>query len=144
MDVEKRKRFEDRDGADGKKAKVEVKGADEHTPAALNCGDRRADEDGGDADADGEVEEFYAILRRIHVAVKYFENGKATGKKKTNSPATAAAKPKATATATSWNLNFKREDFEGGCCDNGLKEDERSVSDSASLDLNVEPDPDSE
>ncbi|KAG5603811.1 hypothetical protein H5410_025303 [Solanum commersonii] len=82
---------------------------------------------------DEEVEEFYAILRRIRVAVKYFEKGNAEGGGAGRN--LTAAKP--------WRPNFRQEDFKRAV--DGVKERE-SVEDNAGLDLNADPvtDPNSE
>ncbi|XP_006344126.1 uncharacterized protein [Solanum tuberosum] len=82
---------------------------------------------------DEEVEEFYAILRRIRVAVKYFEKGNAEGGGAGRN--LTAAKP--------WSPNFRQEDFKRAV--DGVKERE-SVEDNAGLDLNADPvtDPNSE
>lgn len=69
-----------------------------------------------------EVEEFFAILRRIHEAVKYFEKAEGSGRSFT-----------ATATKT-WKPSFEVEDFER---DNGSVKD--PTDDSSGLDLNSEP-----
>lgn len=76
---------------------------------------------------DDEVEEFYAILRRIRVAVKYFEKGNAEG---------GGAGRNLTA-AQPWRSDFRQED--------DVKEREK-VEDNAGLDLNADPvtDPTSE
>ncbi|TMW82217.1 hypothetical protein EJD97_006489 [Solanum chilense] len=75
---------------------------------------------------DDEVEEFYAILRRIRVAVKYFEKGNAevsgAGRNLT------AAKP--------WSPNFRQEELKRAV--DGVKERE-TVEDNAGLDLNADP-----
>ncbi|CAN4124791.1 unnamed protein product [Withania somnifera] len=82
---------------------------------------------------DDEVEEFYAILRRIRVAVKYFEKGTSVygdaGRNLT------AAQPR--------KMGFQQGDFKR--CVAGDKERE-SVEDNAGLDLNTDPnsDPNSE
>ncbi|KAK6788661.1 hypothetical protein RDI58_012459 [Solanum bulbocastanum] len=82
---------------------------------------------------DDEVEEFYAILRRIRVAVKYFEKGNAEGGGAGRN--LTAAKP--------WSPNFRQEDVKRAV--DGVKERE-SVEDNAGLDLNADPvtDPNSE
>ncbi|XP_070043229.1 uncharacterized protein LOC142178498 [Nicotiana tabacum] len=82
---------------------------------------------------DDEVEEFYAILRRIRVAVKYFEKGNADR---------GGASRKLTV-ATPWNLALRTEDFKEVV---GVKEEEEKVEDNAGLDLNIDPviDPKSE
>ncbi|XP_027156766.1 protein NIM1-INTERACTING 2 [Coffea eugenioides] len=123
MEVEKRKRF-DEEAVNGKKVKGSRKEADGGEKAAAAAVGLKMDEaDGGDDD--GEVEEFYAILRRIQVAVKYFE--KSNGGSKKNSTA-----------AVAWSPNFEREDFE---VVNGVNSQER-VEDNVGLDLNADPDPD--
>ncbi|MCE3049341.1 hypothetical protein HAX54_044660 [Datura stramonium] len=75
---------------------------------------------------DDEVEEFYAILRRIRVAVKYFEKGNAEGGGAGRN--LTAEKP--------WNSYFRQEDFKQVV--DGVKERE-SVEDNAGLDLNADP-----
>ncbi|OIT26985.1 hypothetical protein A4A49_37648 [Nicotiana attenuata] len=74
---------------------------------------------------DDEVEEFYAILRRIRVAVKYFEKGNADG---------GVSDRKMTA-VTPWNLTLRPEDFQE---DNGVKVQDR-VEGNTTLDLNADP-----
>ncbi|XP_073049077.1 uncharacterized protein [Primulina eburnea] len=66
--------------------------------------------------ADEEVEEFFAILRRIQVAVKYFKE--------------RASRERA---ATPWNPSFEQEDFAG-------VEKEHMENKNAGLDLNSDPD----
>ncbi|PIN05237.1 hypothetical protein CDL12_22223 [Handroanthus impetiginosus] len=105
MEMDKRKRTCDGEEADTKRGKPP--------------------EDGGNDAAEGvvppdqEVEEFFAILRRIQVAVKYFQKRKG-GRE---------------LTATPWSPSFVREDFEG------VKEapeyPERNQK--AGLDLNSDP-----
>ncbi|KAA8529176.1 hypothetical protein F0562_034025 [Nyssa sinensis] len=64
---------------------------------------------------DEEVEEFFAILRRIHVAVKYFEKSdKNAGRN-----------------LTAWNPSFEWEDFE--------EARPKSVGERTGLDLNADP-----
>ncbi|KAM3328380.1 hypothetical protein P3S68_033072 [Capsicum galapagoense] len=77
---------------------------------------------------DDEVEEFYAILRRIRVAVKYFGKG-------TTVDGFAGRNLRA---ATPWKSEFKRNVDD-------VQEKER-VEDNADLDLNADPvtDPNSE
>ncbi|GFP96599.1 hypothetical protein PHJA_001804000 [Phtheirospermum japonicum] len=89
---------------------------------------RKAREDGGGgvravAVADEEVEEFFAILKRIRVAVKYFQerNGGHID-----------------LTAAMWSPSFEPEDFEGV----EKYPDSSGVKRNAGLDLNSEPDPD--
>ncbi|XP_018627473.1 protein NEGATIVE REGULATOR OF RESISTANCE-like [Nicotiana tomentosiformis] len=73
---------------------------------------------------DDEMEEFYAILRRIRAAVKYFEKGNAGG----------VSDRKMTA-GTPWNLTFRPEDFQEV---DGVKVQDR-VESNATLDLNADP-----
>ncbi|XP_055809499.1 NRR repressor homolog 1-like [Solanum dulcamara] len=82
---------------------------------------------------DDEVEKFYAILRRIRVAVKYFEKGNAEG----------GGAGRNLSAAMPWNPNFRHEDFKPVV--DGVKEREK-VEDNAGLDLNADPvtDPNSE
>ncbi|KAL3510800.1 hypothetical protein ACH5RR_030201 [Cinchona calisaya] len=123
MEVEKRKRFDEGE-LDEEKVKRSRREADGGQKAAAAV---KMDEvDGGDDD-DGEVEEFFAILRRIHKAVKYFEKGNGGSKMKST-------------TATPWRPNFVREDFE---VVNGVKSRE-SFEEYVRLDLNADPDPDTE
>lgn len=94
-----------------------------------------AEEDGKSnnpaAEEDEEVEEFFAILRRIHVAVKYFEkvNGECGGRKATAAASETAVRP--------WNPSFRREDFE-----ERAEPPETTVMENTNkgLDLNSEPD----
>ncbi|KAL2509649.1 Endo/exonuclease/phosphatase domain-containing protein [Forsythia ovata] len=80
MEMEKRKRRDDGD-ADGKKYKSrEDDGCIKQLPE------------------DDEVDEFFAILRRIHVAVKYFEKRNRNGNRELTTP--------------TWSPSFEREDFE--------------------------------
>ncbi|OIT26986.1 hypothetical protein A4A49_37911 [Nicotiana attenuata] len=83
---------------------------------------------------DDEVEEFYAILKRIRVAVKYFEKGNADS---------SDARRKLTVGSPPWNLAFRTEDFKEV---DGVKKEEEKVEDNAGLDLNADPviDPKSE
>ncbi|KAL0408854.1 UNVERIFIED_CONTAM: hypothetical protein Sradi_1819800 [Sesamum radiatum] len=99
MEMEKRKRVEDGEAAAGKRGKG-----------------RRED---GAVDAvpgDEEVEEFFAILRRMQVALKYFENRNAGGQSR----------------ATPWRPAFEREDFAG------VKNNPEGNR-NAGLDLNSDP-----
>ncbi|KAL8052853.1 hypothetical protein ABFX02_05G032200 [Erythranthe guttata] len=68
---------------------------------------------------DEEVEEFFAILKRIHVAVKYFQ--KRNGGRDL--------------TVTDWCPSFKTEDFDGA---NKVSEKIEGKGDTG-LDLNSEP-----
>lgn len=138
MEVEKRKRFADEGEVEGKKVKAKVndenrRGGEEiKTAVEVKVGgDRRNDDD----DDDGKVEEFFAILRRIHVAVKYFQKGKGrngNGKKKNLSAGKAMP----------WTPSFERADFEEGSGKD--VKGEETVGHIVGLDLNAEPDPDSE
>ena len=70
-----------------------------------------------------EVEEFFAILRRVHVAVKYFKEGNGVGK-----------------AAKRWKPSFEMEDFEVEA--NGVNAGEKKkegVEGNKGLDLNVGP-----
>nr|GMD27731.1 NRR repressor homolog 1-like [Ipomoea batatas] len=127
MEVAKRKMLDDLE-AEGKRA-VKVKAA----AAEDDGGESKKKQQAAAAEAeDEEVEEFYAILKRIRVAVKYFEKGKG-GKKAEARP--AAVKP--------WSLSFQREDFDGAAeeKENAAAEEEEEDEDAAAgLDLNAEPD----
>ena len=109
MEAEKRKRSDDVE-ADGKRARV-----GEHHGAVTEP-------------KDDEVEEFFAILRRIREAVENFKKGNGdrgrrelTGKR----------------TTSRWSPSFKREDFEE--VDDGVK-GPGEVEGHAGLDLNADPD----
>ncbi|CAI9756080.1 unnamed protein product [Fraxinus pennsylvanica] len=108
METDKRKWVVEGGDADGKKVKA-VKDESSETVAP----------------EDDEVEEFFAILRRIQVAVKYFKNRNG----KIDLELTPAA----------WSPTFKREDFEE------LKKEKQSVvenqnqNQNAGLDLNSDP-----
>lgn len=102
--AEKRKR-EDGGGVDvGKRAKAEDVNGGEETVT------------------DAEVEEFFAILRRIHVAVKYFEKGD------------GVARRELTAMEKRWirKPSCEVEDFGE---ENGVKDDGKREH----LDLNLDP-----
>ncbi|KAL0327006.1 UNVERIFIED_CONTAM: hypothetical protein Sangu_1778600 [Sesamum angustifolium] len=107
------------------------------------CGEEKTEDDGGDnvgkkakacQDEDGvkrvappedeEVEEFFSILKRIHVAVKYFRERKG-GDLCTDRDLTA----------TPWSRRLKKGDFEG------VKKDVESSRENqnAGLDLNSDP-----
>ncbi|XP_068642069.1 protein NIM1-INTERACTING 2-like [Aristolochia californica] len=108
----------------------------------------RVRSDGGGTATDAEVEEFFAILRRIHAAARYFGKAKTAHAEESNKGVTDAK----------WRPTFKWEDFEGGV---GLRSEEGSaVSDAAGkadgaeregekitektrplVDLNTEPEP---
>ncbi|XP_031122626.1 protein NEGATIVE REGULATOR OF RESISTANCE-like [Ipomoea triloba] len=122
MEVAKRKMLDDRE-AEGKRA-VKVKAA----PAAEDDGGESKKKQQAAEAEDEEVEEFYAILKRIRVAVKYFEKGKG-GKKAEARP--AAVKP--------WSPSFQREDFDGAAAEEEDEEEEEEDA-AAGLDLNAEPD----
>ncbi|KAJ9140732.1 hypothetical protein P3X46_031340 [Hevea brasiliensis] len=101
MEAEKRKREDDAKSIEGEKSKEK---------GVVN---------GGEAVAEEEVEEFFAILRRIHVAVKYFE--KNDGGKR-------------------WKPSFEIEDFEevNGEVE-GEKKEEDSLDENTGFDLNSDP-----
>lgn len=104
MEADKRKR-RDADGkTDGKKKKA-------------------PESDGGESE-DYEVEEFYAILRRIHVAVTYFEKGNGKGKLTANG-------------SRLWSQPFELEAIEKGNGGEGRKDVEKSLG--LGLDLNADP-----
>ncbi|OMP06779.1 hypothetical protein COLO4_07914 [Corchorus olitorius] len=71
-----------------------------------------------------EVEEFFAILRRIHVAVKYFEKGNGGGRKLTMDK--------------DWKPSFLLQDFGG---ENDVKSEGKTedLDEDSGLDLNLEP-----
>ncbi|GFP96598.1 hypothetical protein PHJA_001803900 [Phtheirospermum japonicum] len=103
MESEKRKRVSDGEKAgSGRRGKAREGGGG----AAVK----------GEVPADEEVEEFFAILRRIQVAVKYFQE-RDGGRE-------MAAPPQ-------WNPSFEREDFDG------LKKPEGNRY--PALDLNSDP-----
>lgn len=107
--MEKRKR-EDDGGSNGRRGKPRRGGGgDEKVPAP----------------ADEEVEEFFAILKRIQVAVKYFEERDAR-----RGADTAAA-------ARRWRPTFEREDFDGVKTEVGRSESEGNQG--SGLDLNSDP-----
>ncbi|KAK3222558.1 hypothetical protein Dsin_009583 [Dipteronia sinensis] len=88
------------------------------------------DVDGGQTVTEDEVEEFFAILGRIQVSLKYFEKNKCNGRKLTEKR---------------WQPRFQAEDFDehngvngDNNKDNGGKKDEDVVGDSG-LDLNSDP-----
>ncbi|XP_057810628.1 uncharacterized protein LOC131025050 [Salvia miltiorrhiza] len=104
--MEKRKRGDDGGSNGGRKANPRDDGAVK-----------------GPVPADEEVEEFFAILKRIQVAVKYFQDRRCA-----ESEMNAAAPPR-------WSPTFEREDFDGV-----RKEGERSQGNrSVGLDLNSDP-----
>nr|GMD15299.1 NRR repressor homolog 1-like [Ipomoea batatas] len=109
MGVEKRKRLNDVE-VPGKKARAAP--APENDGKTINPA----------AAEEEEVEEFFAILRRIQVAVKYF--GKVNGESG-GGGRKAAVRP--------WNPSFRREDFE-----ERAEAPETVVN--TGLDLNTEPD----
>ncbi|XP_031101169.1 NRR repressor homolog 1-like [Ipomoea triloba] len=113
MGVEKRKRLNDVE-VPGKKARA--------APAPENDGKTNNPV----AAEEEEVEEFFAILRRIQVAVKYFGkvNGESGGGGR-KATAEMAVRP--------WNPSFRREDFEE------IAEAPETVVNTG-LDLNTEPD----
>lgn len=94
----------------------------------MQSGKRKEPEDGKVNEAtvnkevtDGEVEEFFAILRRIRVAVKYFENCNAGGG--------MAVKR--------WKPSFEKEDFLVEPEKKKEEEEEVGVEENKGLDLNV-------
>ncbi|WOH15482.1 hypothetical protein DCAR_0935023 [Daucus carota subsp. sativus] len=80
---------------------------------------RRKEKKGEITVTDGEVEEFYAILRRIHVAVTYLKKGNGKGL---------------------LNNAFELEDFERVDCFEQRRGGEKRLQ----FDLNVEPDDEAE
>lgn len=108
MEVQKRKRIDDE--------KIENK-------QVVNIMKDEEENEGTIVD-DDEVEEFYAILKRIRVAMKYFKKVNAVGGGGSGHKFTAA-KP--------WNPAFLPEDFEN---DKGQEFVENNVV----LDLNEDPD----
>ncbi|EYU29970.1 hypothetical protein ABFS82_05G032200 [Erythranthe guttata] len=110
MELEKRKREDDGE-ADGKRGKA-----------------RREEKDDGVKEvavpSDEEVEEFFAILKRIHVAVEYF--------KKRNSGRREPA-------AAAWSPSFEREDFDGVTKDEAECSERTQTDQNAGLDLNSDP-----
>ncbi|KAL4281192.1 hypothetical protein GQ457_03G012150 [Hibiscus cannabinus] len=72
--------------------------------------------------AEEELEEFTAILKRIRVAVNYFDKAKGGGSK-------------VKVTANLWRPSFLLEDFQG---DNDINKEEDS-EDHPALDLNLKP-----
>lgn len=111
MGLEKRKR-EDDDGSNGRRASP------------------REDDDGGAVKgavpADEEVEEFFAILKRIQVAIKYFQE-RSNGRR--------CADREISAAAPCWSPTFEREDFDGVKTEAESSEGNQSVG----LDLNSDP-----
>ncbi|KAF5745270.1 protein NIM1-INTERACTING 2-like [Tripterygium wilfordii] len=75
--------------------------------------------DGEQTVKEEEVEEFFAILRRIRVAVEYFNKGDSKGGRDS--------------TEKRWRPSFRKEDFEG--VDGGSSGGKRERS----LDLNSDP-----
>lgn len=110
MGLEKRKR-EDDEGSNGRRPK----------PRADNGGAAKAA-----VPADEEVEEFFAILKRIQVAVKYFQE-RSNGRR--------CADREIFAAAPCWSPTFEREDFDGVKTEAENSERNQSVG----LDLNSDP-----
>ncbi|KAL7132507.1 hypothetical protein ABFS83_12G078600 [Erythranthe nasuta] len=113
MEVEKRKREEDSEAANqrrGKRRDDDGVGLNRALPAAAG---------------DEEVDQFFAILKRVQVAVKYFrrrrDGVRCAGRELTAEPP--------------WWLSFEREDFDGVKHD--PVENQKWV-----LDLNSDPAPD--
>ncbi|KAK4852842.1 hypothetical protein QYF36_027488 [Acer negundo] len=83
--------------------------------------------EGGQTVTEDEVEEFFAILRRIQVPLKYFEKNKCNGRKLTEKR---------------WQPRFQAEDFDehnGVNVNNGCKKDVVVVAGDSGLDLNSDP-----
>ncbi|XP_038999412.1 protein NIM1-INTERACTING 2-like [Hibiscus syriacus] len=72
------------------------------------------------AEEEEEVEEFFAILKRIRVAVKYFDKAEAGGSE-------------VKVTGNPWRLRFVLEDFDGDKNQDDCEED-------TGFDLNLKPD----
>ena len=92
----------------------------------VDVGKRAKAEDGnggGRTVTDAEVDEFFAILRRIHVAVKYFEKGH------------GGAGLELTAMEKRWKRIPSSEEVEDFGEDNGVKDDGKREH----LDLNLDP-----
>lgn len=106
MEVEKRKRKDDGE-SNGKRGKSRE-------------GDHGVKEEV--VPPDEEVEEFFAILKRMQVAVKYFQSRNGGGD----------------AAATAWSPSFKPEDFEGVKKDGNSSEETQNYT-NAGLDLNFDP-----
>ncbi|KAL0342932.1 UNVERIFIED_CONTAM: protein NIM1-INTERACTING 2 [Sesamum angustifolium] len=107
MEKEKRKRQDDGEAA-GKRGK----------PREENDGVKRA------VPADEEVDEFYAILKRIQVAVKYFK--RRNGDRYADGGLTA--KPL-------WRPSFEQEDFDGVKKEPASRKEDQN----GGLDLNSDP-----
>ncbi|KAM7484555.1 hypothetical protein LguiA_000564 [Lonicera macranthoides] len=109
MESEKRKQRDNDELVDGKRKKTRAE----------------EEEEGAGKTEDDEVEEFFAILRRIRAAVKYFEKGKRKGD----------GDQKASRT---WSPSFQQQDFHKASCDR------EGVEENVGLDLNADPvlDPD--
>ncbi|CAK7326564.1 unnamed protein product [Dovyalis caffra] len=89
----------------------------------------REDKEGQTAEVtNAEVDEFYAILKRIHVAVKYFKEANEDGHKLTQ--------------ARSLEREFEVE--ASGVKVNGVKREEEGVEENEGFDLNVDPEPEEE
>ncbi|XWS23246.1 hypothetical protein CRYUN_Cryun29cG0105000 [Craigia yunnanensis] len=107
MESEKRKREDDGE-VDGKRAKG---------GHAINGGESNVTEE--------EVEEFFSILKRINVAVKYFQKANVAGRK---------------VTGNGWRPSFLLEDFEGDIdVKNEGKRELGDLEEESVLDLNLEP-----
>ncbi|KAF7133365.1 hypothetical protein RHSIM_Rhsim09G0108800 [Rhododendron simsii] len=112
MEVQKRKRRGVDGGADGRRTRVRKD-------------DRVKMEEEPD---DDEVEEFFAILRRIRVAVEYFEKGNGEGGRR----GLAATEPLSRRSPC-----FERRDFEEA---DGVKRRGEEEEGDTGLDLNADPD----
>lgn len=126
MDVEKRKRLEEKELIDHKKKKKKISVSKIGSDDEKKKNKKKAAVGGGDDDV--EVEEFFEILKRIRVAVEYFEKGDERRREPT------MVRPRA------WNPSFEREDFDGFKVEKKKDCDEQSLEQNAVLDLNVIPD----
>lgn len=108
--------------SDAKKGESEKRKKADNDDAVSGRRKKARDDEYGDLTAvtEEEVEEFYAILRRINIAVSYFKKGNGDGK-------------------------WLKAMLNGGHYeeDNGVKEARREegVEENAGLDLNADPDP---
>ncbi|XP_052199610.1 protein NIM1-INTERACTING 2 [Diospyros lotus] len=117
MEIEKRKR-EDEGEIAGKRPK---KGAEAAAPDP----------------EEGEVEEFFAILERIHFAVKYFRQDGGGG----GLDRAAKGQPPP---SSKWHPTFEKEDFEEVDSVKGpgeVVDEEGEEEEDGGLDLNAEPQP---
>ncbi|CAL5421562.1 unnamed protein product [Camellia sinensis] len=83
---------------------------------------------------DDEVEEFYAILRRIQVAVRYFENGRGGDGGRRRCEVVAEG------SSTSSAPSFERQDFAEAEAETEAEEGRvKEVEEDTGLDLNADP-----